>query len=256
MIGMGTVVNAAAILAGAALGLVLRQGLPDRWQETIMHAIGLSVTVIGIQMAMKTNNIIIVIISLVAGAIIGEYFDIDKALNRFGSWIGGKLTKGDKKNSAAAIIGQGFVATSLIYCVGAMAIVGSIQEGLTGDASTLYAKSILDGITAIIFAAVVVGGVGILIGFFLGVSGEKFKVEVDEREVAVTEALPGNNCGGCGYAGCSGLAAAIVKGEAPVNQCPVGGAPVAGRTCGAPHALGGPPDEVRSLPAASRSGRL
>mgnify|MGYP006386180037 FL=1 len=72
MIGMGTVVNAAAILAGAALGLVLRQGLPDRWQETIMHAIGLSVTVIGIQMAMKTNNIIIVIISLVAGAIIGE----------------------------------------------------------------------------------------------------------------------------------------------------------------------------------------
>lgn len=153
MIGMGTVVNAAAILAGAALGLVLRQGLPDRWQETIMHAIGLSVTVIGIQMAMKTNNIIIVIISLVAGAIIGEYFDIDTALNRFGSWIGGKLTKGDEKNSAAAIIGQGFVATSLIYCVGAMAIVGSIQEGLTGDASTLYAKSILDGITAIIFAA-------------------------------------------------------------------------------------------------------
>ena len=153
MIGMGTVVNAAAILAGAALGLVLRQGLPDRWQETIMHAIGLSVMVIGIQMAMKTNNIIIVIISLVAGAIIGEYFDIDKALNRFGSWIGGKLTKGDEKNSAAAIIGQGFVSTSLIYCVGAMAIVGSIQEGLTGDASTLYAKSILDGITAIIFAA-------------------------------------------------------------------------------------------------------
>jgi uncharacterized membrane protein YqgA involved in biofilm formation len=153
MIGMGTVVNAAAILAGAALGLVLRKGLPERWQETIMHAIGLSVTVIGIQMAMKTNNIIIVIISLVAGSIIGEYFDIDKALNRFGSWIGAKLTKDNEKNSAAAIIGQGFVATSLIYCVGAMAIVGSIQEGLTGDASTLYAKSILDGITAIIFAA-------------------------------------------------------------------------------------------------------
>ena len=81
-------------------------------------------------------------------------------------------------------------------------------------------------ITAIIFAAVVVGGVGILIGFFLGVSGEKFKVEVDEREVAVTEALPGNNCGGCGYPGCDGLAAAIAKGEAPVNRCPVGGEPV------------------------------
>lgn len=153
MTGMGTIVNAAAILAGAGAGLILRQGLPDRWQETIMHAIGLSVTVIGIKMALKTNNIIIVIISLVAGAIIGELLDIDKALNRFGTWVGGKLSNDKEKGSAAAIIGQGFVATSLIYCVGAMAIVGSIQEGLTGDASTLFAKSILDGITAIIFAA-------------------------------------------------------------------------------------------------------
>lgn len=153
MTGMGTIVNAAAILAGAGAGLILRQGLPDKWQETIMHAIGLSVTVIGTQMALKTNNIIIVIISLVAGSIIGELLDIDKVLNRFGTWVGGKLSNDKEKGSAAAIIGQGFVATSLIYCVGAMAIVGSIQEGLTGDASTLFAKSILDGITAIIFAA-------------------------------------------------------------------------------------------------------
>ena len=83
--------------------------------------------------------------------------------------------------------------------------------------------------TAIIIAAVVVGAVGILIGFFLGVSGEKFKVEVDPREELVLEALPGNNCGGCGFPGCSGLAAAIAKGEAPVGQCPVGGAPVAAK---------------------------
>ena len=68
-------------------------------------------------------------------------------------------------------------------------------------------------VTAILVAALVVGGVGILIGFFLGISGEKFKVEVDEKEVAILGELPGNNCGGCGYAGCSGLAAAIVKGE-------------------------------------------
>ena len=84
-------------------------------------------------------------------------------------------------------------------------------------------------ITGILIAAACVGIVGIFVGLFLGVAGIKFKVEVDEREVAVTEALPGNNCGGCGYAGCSGLAAAIVKGEAPVNQCPVGGAPVAAK---------------------------
>ena len=82
-------------------------------------------------------------------------------------------------------------------------------------------------VSAIIIAGLAVGGTGILIGFFLGFFGEKFKVEVDEREEAIVGVLPGNNCGGCGYAGCSGLAAAIVKGEAPVNQCPVGGAPVA-----------------------------
>ena len=82
-------------------------------------------------------------------------------------------------------------------------------------------------VTGIILAAVIVGGTGLFIGVFLGVSGKKFAVEVDEREEAILEVLPGNNCGGCGYAGCSGLAAAIVAGEAEVNGCPVGGAPVA-----------------------------
>lgn len=79
----------------------------------------------------------------------------------------------------------------------------------------------------IILAVAIVAGVGAFIGLFLGIASMKFKVEVDEREAAVLEALPGNNCGGCGYPGCSGLAGAIVKGEAPVNQCPVGGETVA-----------------------------
>ena len=81
--------------------------------------------------------------------------------------------------------------------------------------------------TGILIAAGIVGGTGILIGLFLGIAGEKLKVEVDEKEVAVREALPGNNCGGCGFAGCDGLAAAIAKGEAPANGCPVGGEEVA-----------------------------
>ena len=81
--------------------------------------------------------------------------------------------------------------------------------------------------SGIIIAMLVVGGVGLFIGLFLGVAAIKFKVQVDEKEVAVLECLPGNNCGGCGYAGCSGLAAAIAKGDAAVNQCPVGGEAVA-----------------------------
>ena len=83
--------------------------------------------------------------------------------------------------------------------------------------------------TGIILAAVIVGGTGLFIGLFLGFAGTKFAVEVDEREEAITGVLPGNNCGGCGYAGCSGLAAAIVKGEAEISGCPVGGAPVAAK---------------------------
>ena len=82
-------------------------------------------------------------------------------------------------------------------------------------------------IVSILIAAASVGIVGIVVGLLLGVASEKFKVEVDEKEVAIREELPGNNCGGCGYAGCSGLAAAIAKGEAPVNACPVGGEAVA-----------------------------
>ena len=85
----------------------------------------------------------------------------------------------------------------------------------------------MSSITAIILAALIVGVVGIVVGFLLVTAGEKFKVEVDEKEVAIRAELPGNNCGGCGFPGCDGLAAAIAKGEAPANQCPVGGAPVA-----------------------------
>ena len=79
----------------------------------------------------------------------------------------------------------------------------------------------------ILAATLMVGGTGLLIGILLGIAGKKFYVEVDERETKVREALPGNNCGGCGYPGCDGAAAAVVKGEAPISVCPVGGAPVA-----------------------------
>ena len=82
-------------------------------------------------------------------------------------------------------------------------------------------------IGAIVTALIIIGALGIFVGVFLGIGGIVFKVEVNEKEAAVLEKLPGNNCGGCGYPGCAGLAAAIANGEAPVNQCPVGGEPVA-----------------------------
>ena len=142
MVGLGTLVNSGAILAGAGAGLLLRRGLPEKWQESIMQGVALCIIVIGVQMAFKSENIMVVIFSIVLGAIVGEGIDIDTKLQRFGDWTG-----------AAKAIGEGFVAASLIYCVGAMAIIGSLQDGLKGDTTILFAKSTLDGIIAIILTA-------------------------------------------------------------------------------------------------------
>ena len=128
-----------------------------------MHGIALCVGVIGLQMALKTNNIMIVIASMVLGGIVGEAIDIEAKLNTFGNWIGCKIVK-NKQNGAvtsASAIAEGFVTASLVFCVGAMAIVGSLQDGLTGDPTTLYAKATLDGIAAIIFTVNM--GVGVLL---------------------------------------------------------------------------------------------
>ena len=152
MVGLGTLVNSGAILAGAGAGLLLRRGLPEKWQESIMQGVALCIIVIGVQMAFKSENIMVVIFSIVLGAIVGEGIDIDTKLQRFGDWIGRKQIGGHDAGAAKAI-GEGFVAASLIYCVGAMAIIGSLQDGLKGDTTILFAKSTLDGIIAIILTA-------------------------------------------------------------------------------------------------------
>lgn len=152
MVGLGTLVNSGAILAGAGAGLLLRRGLPEKWQESIMQGVALCIIVIGVQMAFKSENIMVVIFSIVLGAIVGEGIYIDTKLQRFGDWIGSKLIGGHDAG-AAKVIGEGFVAASLIYCVGAMAIIGSLQDGLKGDTTILFAKSTLDGIIAIILTA-------------------------------------------------------------------------------------------------------
>lgn len=152
MIGLGTLVNSGSILIGAAAGLLLRRGLPEKWQESIMQGVALCIIVIGVQMAFKSENIMVVIFSIVLGAIVGEAVDIDAKLQNFGDWIGSKLI-GGRDAGAAKVIGEGFVAASLIYCVGAMAIIGSLQDGLKGDTTILFAKSTLDGIIAIILTA-------------------------------------------------------------------------------------------------------
>lgn len=151
MAGLGTLANCIAIAIGAVLGLFFKRGLPEKWQETMMSSIALCIVVIGVQMALKTNNIIIVICSMVLGAILGELLDIEGAVNRLGEYLGGMLAGGEA--SVAGQIALGFVNASILFCSGAMAIVGSIQDGLSADHTTLLAKATLDGIIALVLSA-------------------------------------------------------------------------------------------------------
>lgn len=159
MPGLGTAANCAAIVIGALLGVLFKRGLPEKWQQTMMSGIALCIVLIGVQMALKTNNIIIVIFSIALGAIAGEIADIEKWMTRLGEKMGAKLGGGDA--GAAARIAEGFVSASILFCSGAMAILGSIQDGLAADHTTLFAKATLDGLIALILSANV--GIGVLL---------------------------------------------------------------------------------------------
>ncbi len=149
----GTLVNAAAIIAGSLLGILLKKGLPERLRQTLMHAIGLGVLLIGLRMALQSENLLIILASLVLGGIVGELIDIELYLEKFGRFIQSRV---DENSSIA----KAFVTSSLLYCVGSMAVMGALESGLTGNHTTLYAKSILDGVTSIIFASTL--GIGVL----------------------------------------------------------------------------------------------
>lgn len=165
MIGLGTIVNTAAIILGGVSGTFIKSGLPQRYKNIIMQAIGLSVLVVGISGALQgmykiTNEgtisreyITVMIFSLVIGSIIGEFINIEEKLDKMSLWFQKRFIKGE------STFAQGFVTASLIYCVGAMAIVGSLEDGLIGNTNTLFAKSILDGVSAIVFAATM--GIGV-----------------------------------------------------------------------------------------------
>lgn len=167
MIGLGTLVNMAAILAEAAIGMIIKKVLQQRFQDTIMKALGLAVIFIGISGTLQemftveadglhTENVMLMVVSLAAGAFIGELIDIESKLDSLGERIRTRLkVRGEKGNNFV----EGFVNSSLLFCVGAMAIIGSLNDGLKGDATTLYAKSFLDGTSAIFFSSAL--GIGV-----------------------------------------------------------------------------------------------
>lgn len=154
---IGTLINAAAIILGTAIGLLAGKWIPRRLQDTVIQGQGLCVILIGLTSALKTADSMGVIICMVVGGLLGSAIDIEKRLNQLGQWIERKVTPSGQEGGIA----KGFVTASLIYCVGAMAIVGSIDSGLRGDHSTLIAKAILDGVMSIFFASTMGIGVGL-----------------------------------------------------------------------------------------------
>lgn len=153
MVGLGTLANVGAVVVGGALGSLVIPRIPENVSKATIQALGLGVILIGLQMAWTTQNLLMVLISLAVGTVIGELVDIDARLNVFA----GKLERLPFAHQGS--FAKGFVQTTLLFCVGAMAITGSLQDGLNHDPATLYAKSVLDGVSAIMFGSVMGPGV-------------------------------------------------------------------------------------------------
>jgi len=150
----GTLVNTVTVIIGSLIGLAIGSRFTEKIKTIVLQALGLCTLLIGMKMAFKTENVILVIGSLALGGIVGELLKIEDGLERIGDIIKSKV----KSNSSTFVLG--FVTASLVFCVGPMTIVGSIEDGISGDASTLYAKSMLDGFASIAFTSSL--GVGVL----------------------------------------------------------------------------------------------
>lgn len=157
MILLGSIANAAAIIAGGIAGSILKRGLSERFSNTIISALGLLTMALGMMFALKSENIMVVVFSLVLGAILGEWIDIEKRMNDLGNFVQDKL-KAKEGNFS-----KGFVTASLLFCVGSMAIMGSLQSGLMNNHEILLTKSIMDGVIAVVFASTL--GIGVALSF-------------------------------------------------------------------------------------------
>ncbi len=155
----GTLVNVALIVVGSALGLLIGGRLPERLRVTLMACLGLFTLGLGLQQFLKTSNPILVLVSILVGTLLGEAARLEDRLQQLGAWLEARLTRGSQGASSRFV--QGFLTASLLYCVGPMAILGSIQDGLTGDFRLLATKGVMDGIASLTLASTL--GVGVVL---------------------------------------------------------------------------------------------
>ena len=149
---LGPVVNAAVIIVFSFIGTFLVKGIPDRIEEILKKAVGLAIVFIGIRGAFDNEKMLLLIMSMVIGAVIGELINIDKWMNKLGHWAEKKLKVKNEPGSGRDF-SKSFVSASILFCTGSMAIVGSLQSGLQGNHETLFAKSVLDGTMSLVFGA-------------------------------------------------------------------------------------------------------
>ncbi|MFS0766735.1 MULTISPECIES: DUF554 domain-containing protein [Peribacillus] len=158
MVLLGALVNGACILIGSILGMFL-QHIPEKIKETVMSGIGLAVMVLGLQMGFKSDNFLVVILSIVGGAVLGEWMNLEAKLNSLGNWLERRM-----KAKEGSSISQGFVTATLIFGIGAMAIIGALDSGIRNDHDVLITKAIIDGFTALVLASTL--GIGVLFSAF------------------------------------------------------------------------------------------
>lgn len=155
---LGTIVNFSAIMVGSIVGILFKNGISEKISNTIMQGLSLCIIFIGTSGAIKGSNVLLIIISMVIGGFIGELVDLDNLIQKLGDKIE------EKFKGKGIRISEGFVTASLLFCVGSMAIVGSLQSGLEGDHKILFAKSMIDGIASVIFASSL--GIGVILSSF------------------------------------------------------------------------------------------
>lgn len=150
----GTLLNAATVLIGGLVGTVIGDRLPERLRENVVRGVGLFVTAMGVKFAIDTTNLLFMLGAMLLGGIIGSLVGVDAALNKLGETLQRRFASG-----GASTVAEAFVTASIVFCVGPLTFLGSIQNGLTGDATLLSVKSVLDGFTAVALAATLGWGV-------------------------------------------------------------------------------------------------
>jgi uncharacterized membrane protein YqgA involved in biofilm formation len=163
--GLGTLINTLAVLVGAGIGALVGARLPERMRQTAMHAIGLVTVLVGIQSFLRFDNALVPLVSVILGLVVGELLSIDGGIKRFGDALERRFSKGGSPVSRA------FVTTSLLFCVGPLTFLGSLQDGISGDYRLLALKSALDFVASLSFASVLGWGVLLSAGSVLLVQG-------------------------------------------------------------------------------------